>query len=71
MIQIRRGCFETNSSSSHSLVLSNESNYIKRFDFKVKTDIYYGQNPFVLHSVQKKAEYVLVSLLDSINSNIH
>lgn len=55
MKQIRRGCFETNSSSSHALVMTKESNYIKRFDFKIKTDIYYGQNPFVLHSVQKKS----------------
>lgn len=71
MIQIRRGCFETNSSSSHSLVISKNLSFIKRkFEFKINLNIIYGQNPFVLRSVQKKAEYVLVSLLDSINRKI-
>lgn len=71
MIQIRFNVFETNSSSSHSLVISKESNFIKRkFDFEIKLSTFYGQNKFSLRSVQHKAEYILVSILDYINGKI-
>ena len=71
MIQIRFNVFETNSSSSHSLVISKESDFVKRkFNFKINLNEFYGQNKFTLRSVQHKAEYVLVSILDRINDKI-
>ena len=72
-IQIRKNVIETNSSSMHSLCISNVDDTVGTFsdEFKLKNgiwnlrsdDIYFGRHPFrVLHNIDTKARYVMASL---------
>lgn len=74
--QIRRGVFETNSSSMHSLVVKKKSEYITEEEFRDQiyvendgmlhvyhTDLYFGRSPFqILTSVRDKVFYTLASM---------
>lgn len=74
--QIRRGVFETNSSSMHSLVVKKKSEYITEDEVKDQIyvgkdgmlhvyhkDLYFGRSPFqVLTSIEDKIFYTLASM---------
>lgn len=74
--QIRRGVFETNSSSMHSLVVKKKSEYFTEDEVRKQIyigndgmlhpyhdDLYYGRSPFqVLTSIKDKAFYALASM---------
>lgn len=83
--QIRRGVFETNSSSMHSLVVKKKSEYFTEEEVKdaiyvnddgmihiYHDDMYYGRSPFqVLISVKDKAFYVLASMCKHKDDEIY
>ncbi len=74
--QIRRGVFETNSSSMHSLVVTKNSEYYTAEEVKEslyvnkegfiqldQREMYFGRTPFdVLTSFEEKLRYTLASL---------
>lgn len=74
--QIRRGVFETNSSSMHSLVVKKVSEYFTEQEVRdsmyvndegmihtYRDDLYYGRSPFqILVSLKDKAFYTLASM---------
>ena len=83
--QIRRGVFETNSSSMHSLVVKKVSEYFTEQEVRdsmyvndegmihiYHDDMYYGRSPFqVLTSVKDKAFYTLASMCKHKNDAVY
>lgn len=73
MIKIRRGCFETNSSSVHAIVINKNKktawydDYISEDDYKGSTLIikpgYFGWEQKMYFSSNKKASYLITSAL--------
>lgn len=69
---IRKGCFETNSSSMHSIVITKEDGNSTFFDYDssyqcedyliYEDDIVFGRYPFqILNSIKDKARYAIAS----------
>ena len=68
MITIRRGVFETNSSSTHSIVIARENTKpYDRIDFKIGE---YGWSRDVLESPDEKASYFYTSACDFLNRDV-
>lgn len=84
---IREGCFETNSSSMHSLVVKKKDNYYNEKPHLVRDcyidengiiniwddeDLYFGRHPFrFLASPYKKALYAIGALSESIGDDVY
>ena len=86
-LQVRRGTFETNSSSQHTLVITKSNEYLTTKE--ICQDLFYdsipentvhicgydlsfGRSPFrIIHSFYGKLCYVYASLVDNYNDNTH
>lgn len=78
MIQIRRGCFETNSSSMHSIVVTKNDDHYPNEYYKdiyltknnelrfYSSDLIFGRSPFeVLDTFERKLAYAIASFCNS------
>lgn len=69
MIQIRKGTFETNSSSTHSLVMPQDKEVlfqVSRIDFGIGK---FGLKKQKLNTLDEKASYLYTAILDCFGKN--
>ena len=61
MVKIRKGCFETNSSSTHALCLDTTNKYPKytREHLEAFTDVVYPFSEEEAHEIGEKAEALM------------
>lgn len=69
MFQMRKGVFETNSSSCHSLVICKEDewegwrDYLQDYKAVITPGFYGRGEPYIVHSVKDKLRYIWTGIL--------
>lgn len=84
-IQIRKNCFETNSSSQHTLVITQNATHITSEEIqteleyeltymgyiKINEHLYFGRRPFrIICSFKDKLFYAIAALIEEENDSI-